>query len=742
MADDKILTEEEEEEEIVVDPNNPESSVVGVTAQPISGIPITSGPEQSEADWYAAQGLDPDKDYNEAKAALEYDYETSMATYGRRAEELYQMGLSNSGVSDIYQLGAFNAYLAAQSDLAYQRIEAKKKNKQAYLAYDKEYQAGVKADTANAYNLGLSIYDGTNIDFVRQQLGMQGYDASVVESAIASLSSLDAATLPVVKAQAEQDNSDISTAVSTWGNKYTSSQYQTVHDYYAAQGWSEEKIQRLMDQLKPFGEMNHSTKMDSLYSSYVNTYDPSQASAIVADLQNQNISEKDINELMRKLNTAYNSRPIADRVNAIYGKLDLSAYNGKEDGDTALKEQIANLGYTDEAEINAVIDKARTTFNNNVQNEVDSYYDWAYNNYNGENEWDVRSALSQYVSSAGIDAIMEQVKAADISGSSAYKDKREKEVAEATTYAQAYYMGETKNTGKSSGGGSKFKGADGNVIDKNSTYVPDSSNVAKKLRDMGYSEDVIKEAVKWIDNLSSDELSQLVNNKVGPEVEEMNNLIASTYGTSYSGTHAQNNTIRTALQRKGYDTKFIDQVINTMTNDYTRAQKAQAADLVAALDDNNDAAFRNAYSLVGKTKDEWNAMDDEDKTLALLVGMGDMMKNGYISSADVAAIVNEWYDGTLEEISTMPQGEQPEKIDEFMNQIDTLADRGAISEETRKAWKETLQKEKSAIVDANIRGVVHEFGMATIFTSVGPIGWVLGAAHYGAKAVKTYVEGE
>lgn len=185
-----------------------------VTARPITSTPITGGAMQSEADWYAAQGLDPDKDYENARAALEYDYETSMATYGQRAEELYQMGLSNSGVSDIYQLGAFNAYLASQNDLAYQRIEAKKKNRQAYLAYKNEYEAGVKADTANAYNFGLEQFDyemddaGTfttnNAEDIRAQLLAQGYDAAIVDNVIGMLSSLNPETLPIEKAQAAE----------------------------------------------------------------------------------------------------------------------------------------------------------------------------------------------------------------------------------------------------------------------------------------------------------------------------------------------------------------------------------------------------------------------------------------------------------------------------------------------------------------------------------------------------------
>ena len=261
MEDDKKLLEEGD---IVIEPNAPESGDVvpdgttvggvtsgttvggvtsgttgiGSTAQPIVGVPSWSGAMGSYDEWMAEQGYDPDGDYDNAKAALEYDYETSMATYGRKAEELWQMGLSNSGLSDIYQLGAYSSYIQAQNDLANKRIQAKKQYKQEYNALFKENEAAFKTDSANAYNLGLSIYDGTNADFVRQQLTNQGYDASVIDQVMSSLSSLDAATLPMVKAQIEQDNSDISNALKMWGTNYTPANEQEVRDYYAAQDWS------------------------------------------------------------------------------------------------------------------------------------------------------------------------------------------------------------------------------------------------------------------------------------------------------------------------------------------------------------------------------------------------------------------------------------------------------------------------------------------------------------------------
>lgn len=88
-----------------------------------------------EKDWYAAQGLDPDADYQNTVNALNYAYQTSMATYGENAENLYQMGLQNSGVSDIFQANAFSSYLANMNNAANARIAANKQNKALYGAY-------------------------------------------------------------------------------------------------------------------------------------------------------------------------------------------------------------------------------------------------------------------------------------------------------------------------------------------------------------------------------------------------------------------------------------------------------------------------------------------------------------------------------------------------------------------------------------------------------------------------------
>ena len=260
------------------------SNLTGLTAQPILSVPGYKSDMGTEDEWMAKNGYDPDRDYDEKKAALEYDYETSMATYGRRAEELAQMGLSNSGLSDIYQLGAFNSYLQQQNQIANERIAAKKKYKQEYNTLYQQNQDALKLDNANAYNLGLSLYDGKNIDFVRQQLTQQGYDAGVVEQAVQSLAALDVNTLPVVQKQNAARNEKIKNAVEYWlQNGYDSNEADSVRSLYATQeDWDQADIDKLISQLNAYSDTTDNALVEeglaAFYAANPNfVYDGSEA---------------------------------------------------------------------------------------------------------------------------------------------------------------------------------------------------------------------------------------------------------------------------------------------------------------------------------------------------------------------------------------------------------------------------------------------------------------------------------
>lgn len=106
-----------------------------------------AGGKLSYDNWMKDYGYDPETDYNQAKNDLEYQYMTYLNNYGARAEELYQMGLSGSGISDLYGVNAYSAYLAASNDLALARIEQENEYRRMYKAYSDEFDAAEQLKT-------------------------------------------------------------------------------------------------------------------------------------------------------------------------------------------------------------------------------------------------------------------------------------------------------------------------------------------------------------------------------------------------------------------------------------------------------------------------------------------------------------------------------------------------------------------------------------------------------------------
>ncbi|MBQ2240926.1 MAG: hypothetical protein II319_02155, partial [Clostridia bacterium] len=159
-----------------------------------------------EQGWYASQGLNPEVDLQNNLNAINYEYQTNLNTYGQRAEQLYQMGLSNSGVSDVFQANAFSSYLKAMNDSHLAYIDQKRKNKLAYGQYvsgfDTKYNEYSSAwDTEkntnlnNALSFALENYNGYNLEQIQQNLAVRGYDQDIIDDVINRLGSLDATQL-------------------------------------------------------------------------------------------------------------------------------------------------------------------------------------------------------------------------------------------------------------------------------------------------------------------------------------------------------------------------------------------------------------------------------------------------------------------------------------------------------------------------------------------------------------------
>ena len=169
-----------------------------------------------EAGYYAKYDLDPDRDYQNTVNTLNYDYQTSMATYGEQAEKLYQMGLQNSGVSDIFQANAFSSYLGNMNQAAANRITARKRNKAAFNDYvanmraqHGQYESGINTEYDTKLNSALAFaldrYNGYNLNSVLSELGVAGYYTEVIQAVGDKLSGIDATSLASLQAQTENN---------------------------------------------------------------------------------------------------------------------------------------------------------------------------------------------------------------------------------------------------------------------------------------------------------------------------------------------------------------------------------------------------------------------------------------------------------------------------------------------------------------------------------------------------------
>ena len=152
------------------------------------------GGKLSFEDWLASYGTDTDKMFNEGAAALNYELQTWAAGYGARAEQLAQMGLSNSGVSDIYGANAYSAYVREMNNLYLAKIEKDEENRRNYQIYSDEYEAAQakKTEAANnrisaAFTTYMNTYTPATAEAIRTSLIAQGLSEDEAASALAQL---------------------------------------------------------------------------------------------------------------------------------------------------------------------------------------------------------------------------------------------------------------------------------------------------------------------------------------------------------------------------------------------------------------------------------------------------------------------------------------------------------------------------------------------------------------------------
>ena len=340
----------------------------GATA---AGAPITiSGTDTGKLEfdaWKAQYGVDTDKNFQDSVSRLDYEMKTWAANYGANAERLARMGLSNSGMVDIYGTGVVQAYLQSMNDLYLAKAEGDRQNAEAYKKYSDEYEADLAARTEAknnnilaAYNYGLGIYNGSNLNEVTTMIRNAGYDEDVITEAVTRLGAVDASMLPALQAQAQQDQTDINTAIDQLiKSGYTADMAESAAELYRAQGWSEEKIAKLIQGVNGLAGM--APKVDKVKEKYAQIISSESGYKSSMDGQLSQMlsvaegwSEEEINELLGYLHDfeaagqsgAGDQNLIAgvEAVNQMLAKANV-AYDGSEELKTQIKQQLRNGEY-------------------------------------------------------------------------------------------------------------------------------------------------------------------------------------------------------------------------------------------------------------------------------------------------------------------------------------------------------------------------------------------------------------
>jgi hypothetical protein len=279
--------------------------------------------------WRAEYGIDTDAEFNAAKAQLEYEMATWRENYGANAERLAQMGLSNSGVVDIYGTGVIQAYAQSMNDLFLAKIDAENAQLDRYKAYSDEYenkkaQATEAKNTAinQAYAYGLGIYNGDNLEAVRTMIANAGYAPDEVEAAVARLQAVDPSMIPALQEQAAADKQNVQAAFNSLAANYTPEQDDGLRKLYGeGMGWSEESVNSLISMLNGYAETksvampsDDHTVARQLFADSVSEYNPDNRDNLAEVWKGLGIDPGEIEFALDILDNAY-STSIQSQVN-------------------------------------------------------------------------------------------------------------------------------------------------------------------------------------------------------------------------------------------------------------------------------------------------------------------------------------------------------------------------------------------------------------------------------------------
>lgn len=209
--------------------------------------------------WQSAYSVDPVVEYQNAQAQLDYEFKTWMSDYGARAEQLYQMGLSNSGVSDIYGANAYTAYVQASMDLKRAQIQQQKENRQMYQKYVDQYEAdkAAKTEAANikmssAFNTYSAEYHPGLEGSVRASLAANGMSESEINTVIGNLNAYYYALPEDQRPDVVLGNATVDAAVSWLNTNYTSGMTDEELSAMLGATYGADVVQKALEKFAPF----------------------------------------------------------------------------------------------------------------------------------------------------------------------------------------------------------------------------------------------------------------------------------------------------------------------------------------------------------------------------------------------------------------------------------------------------------------------------------------------------------
>lgn len=576
-----------------------------------------------EQDFYDKYGLDPDRDYLSQKKELEYNYMTEMATYGEKAERLYQMGLSNSGVSDIFQANAYSAYLSNVNTAAAERIEAKRKNalayqeyqqgitdgwleeerlgNQTYSKYESEYDTTLNANSTQAYNLVIDrwMFTGakdasgnyTEYNSISNFLKSQGYDSATIDAVWKKLSTTDTTWLTNSRVAESAKLIDMTTFN---GSEEQKAHYQNI---FNTNGFGDVFEQAWASALSLYN--TSPAGIEAATSTYVETYsgtytlkdadgnevtytgyDPDQEEAIRAAMASAGASQSVIDSTIKKLKSTFEEKVTAGATNTRARMI----YNGSNRTD--VENMLKAEGYT-AAQAREIVDKLeelRKADANGFTNErVLAGYNTYHTYYTGaDSETQLRSMLADdpaNFTAEEIESIVTEIKTMyDLSPAG---------IEAATSQYVDTYSGTYELNGKTYTG-----------------YDPDNEQAIRAaMAAAGASQGVIDKVIKELDR----------------QYAEHEDFIDDGYKMAYEIYDGENWTdVSNMLDLAGYDDNDISEIFEMFSGIDTTA-------LPASVKKTEERAqnVRNGVALLLKDSLNVNKTDDQLKALLVNAGMNE-----------------------------------------------------------------------------------------------------------------------